>query len=107
MSTKRRLTIEEFLEEIQLQLWEYGCGGFIIHECLISGEYVFQVEDLHIGVEDGMVLFYDSNYLLLNSGFSTILENNIISIYHSRINGRLHEDIRLKYGYIYIDSIAA
>lgn len=103
----RRIWIEELAEEIMLQQWEFGTSGFTIHECITCEEHKYFVEDLHVEIEDDVILFYDLDDVLLGNILSAVLKENLLYINHKRINGNIYEDICFKFGHVYIESIAA
>jgi len=103
----RKITIMELIEEIELQIWMYGSIGFNLVFLDGDDNQEYALEDLHLDYEDGIVIFYSSDNTVVGNVLISVLAEYIIAIYHSRVNGNMHEDILLINGSITIDSIAA
>jgi len=73
----------------------------------MSANLQLKIKPLTIEIEDEYVLFYDHNYKLIRSVLAMVLKEELLSIYHCRINELMSDDITFKTGHVYINAIVA
>jgi hypothetical protein len=65
---KSDLTIEEFIEYIEIVIWDYGIDKFKITEVFPKrGEYVYLLRGLHMDLDDDYVCCKDRKGILLKN----------------------------------------
>ncbi|MDR2277382.1 MAG: hypothetical protein LBE23_05945 [Vagococcus sp.] len=102
---KRRISIEELRDEIELQQIESYCSGFTIREYLKTKINVYAVDNLMIDIEDGYIMFYSSTNNLRGYFLQKMMDEWIISIESGYVDNLLNSVIHSKYGDIYINAI--
>ncbi|WP_312372092.1 hypothetical protein [Lachnoclostridium sp.] len=105
VSMERKITIEELIEEIELQQWEFGCNGFEITECINGKEKKYSLDGLSIDIEDGYIMFYHGENYLEGCFLQMMLSEWIKSVDYDKIDNLIHVTIKTKYGNVYIKAL--
>lgn len=102
---EREITIEELIEEIELQQWEFGCNGFEITECINGKVKKYSLDGLSIDIEDELFMFYHGENYLEGCFLRMMLSEWINSVNYERIDNLIHATINTKYGNVYIKAL--
>lgn len=102
------ITIEEFIDDLELIFWEKGQERFRITELFPnSGLRTCIVNRLTMEVKNDMVLSSDSNNVILNGMYVIMmfLKECLVSVHKTIINGLIVGMLEFKDGDITIEAI--
>jgi hypothetical protein len=104
--TSREMTLEELMEEIELQYLMKGCETCTIHEFFNkNGECIYELKHLSMELDDQFVCCDDENHVLQQrrSVLMIFLKDCLLSVRKVFKQGKAYEELNFKDGKVILE----